>query len=101
LGGDYEELNGFFQKVGISHHVSSLHAHHQNGSAKRKHRHIVEVLLCLQMHPCLENLGRTFITATFLINLLPSKVFNFETPTERLLRVTPKYDALRTFGCDF
>jgi hypothetical protein len=40
-----------------------------------------------------------FITATFLINLLPSKVLNFETPTERLLHVTPNYDALRVFGC--
>jgi hypothetical protein len=40
-----------------------------------------------------------FLTATFLINLLPSKVLNFETPTERLLQVTPNYDALRVFGC--
>jgi hypothetical protein len=40
-----------------------------------------------------------FITATFLINLLPSKTINFQTPTERLLHVTPNYDALRVFGC--
>jgi hypothetical protein len=40
-----------------------------------------------------------FLTATFLINLLPSKVINLESPTERLLKITPNYDALRTFGC--
>jgi histone deacetylase 1/2 len=40
-----------------------------------------------------------FLTATFLINLLPSKVIDFGTPTERLLGTTPNYDALRIFGC--
>jgi histone deacetylase 1/2 len=28
-GGEYEKLNTFFQKVGISHHVSCPHAHQQ------------------------------------------------------------------------
>jgi histone deacetylase 1/2 len=37
----------FFQNVGITHHVSCPHAHQQNGSAERKHRHIVEVGLSL------------------------------------------------------
>ena len=46
-GGEYEKLNSFFQKLGISHHVSRPHAHQQNGSAERKHRHIVEVGLAL------------------------------------------------------
>jgi histone deacetylase 1/2 len=46
-GGEYEKLNSFFQKIGITHHVSCTHAHQQNGSAERKHRHIVEVGLSL------------------------------------------------------
>jgi histone deacetylase 1/2 len=46
-GVEYEKLNAFFQKIGISHHVSCPHAHQQNGSAERKHRHIVEVGLAL------------------------------------------------------
>jgi hypothetical protein len=37
----------FFQKVGITHHASCPHARQQNGSAERKHRHIVEVGLAL------------------------------------------------------
>jgi histone deacetylase 1/2 len=36
---------------------------------------------------------------TFLINFLPSKVLDFDTPTESLLNTTPNYDALQTFGC--
>jgi hypothetical protein len=40
-----------------------------------------------------------FLTATFLINMLPTKVLNFETPTEKLLNVPPNYDSLRIFGC--
>ena len=46
-GGEYEKLNSFFNKIGISHHVSCPHAHQQNGSAEHKHRHIVEVGLSL------------------------------------------------------
>jgi hypothetical protein len=40
-----------------------------------------------------------FSTAVFLINRLPSKVINNETPYERLLQQTPDYSFLRTFGC--
>jgi len=41
LGGEYQSLNSFFTRIGISHHVSCPHAHQQNGSAEHKHRHIV------------------------------------------------------------
>jgi hypothetical protein len=100
-GGEYEKLNGFFQKVGITHHVSCPHAHQKNGSAERKHRHIVEVGLVLLANASmpLKFWDEDFLTTTFLINLLPSKVLDFDTPTERLLNITPNYDALRTFGC--
>jgi hypothetical protein len=40
-----------------------------------------------------------FLTATYLINLLPSKVINFDTPIQRLLKETPDYSSLRVFGC--
>jgi hypothetical protein len=40
-----------------------------------------------------------FLCATFLINMLPSKVINFETPVEHLLQITPNYDSFRIFGC--
>ena len=40
-----------------------------------------------------------FLTATYLINLLPSKVIKLETPITRLLGVTPNYTSLHVFGC--
>jgi hypothetical protein len=40
-----------------------------------------------------------FLTDTYLINMLPSKVIDHETPIERLLHKTPDYASLRTFGC--
>jgi histone deacetylase 1/2 len=100
-GGEYEKLHAFFQTAGITHHVSCPHAHQQNGSAERKHRHIVEVGLTLLANASmpLKYWDEAFLTATFLINLLPSKVINLESPAERLLHITPNYDALRTFGC--
>jgi histone deacetylase 1/2 len=100
-GGEYVKLNHFFQTQGISHHVSCPHAHQQNGSAERKHRHIVEVGLSVLANASmpLKFWDEAFLTATFLINLLPTKVLNFATPTEKLLNITPNYDSLRIFGC--
>jgi histone deacetylase 1/2 len=100
-GGEYERLNSFFQKIGIENHVSCPHAHQQNGSAERKHRHNVEVGLALLAHASmpLKFWDEAFQTATYLINMLPSKVIDNETPMERLLHKTPDYASLRTFGC--
>lgn len=40
-----------------------------------------------------------FLTATYLINFLPSKVIKFETPITRLFGTIPDYKSLRIFGC--
>jgi hypothetical protein len=40
-----------------------------------------------------------FLTATYLINMLPSKTINNETPVHRLLGTKPDYKSLRVFGC--
>ena len=100
-GGEYEKLNSFFQTQGIAHHVSCPHAHQQNGSAERKHRHIVEVGLALLANASmpLKFWDEAFLTATYLINMLPSKVINYDTPVHRLLNSTPDYASLRVFGC--
>jgi histone deacetylase 1/2 len=100
-GGEYEKLNPFFTRIGISHLVSCPHAHQQNGSAERKHRHIVEVGLSLlaHAHMPLKFWDEAFLAATYLINRVPSKVISFQTPLERLYHVKPDYPSLRVFGC--
>ena len=100
-GGEYEKLNSFFNKIGISHHVSCPHAHQQNGSAERKHRHIVEVGLSLLAHASmpLKFWDEAFLAATYLINRIPSKVINNSTPLELLFGQKPDYSFLRIFGC--
>jgi histone deacetylase 1/2 len=83
-GGEYQRLNSFFQRIGISHHVSCPHAHQQNGSAERKHRHIVEFGLSLLAHASmpLKFWDEAFLTAVYLINRLPSRIINKDTPFE-------------------
>ena len=100
-GGEYQSLNSFFKQIGIAHHVSCPHAHQQNGSAERKHRHIVEVGLSLLAHASmpLKFWDEAFATVVFLINRLPSRVIHNETPHERLLGQPPDYSFLHTFGC--
>jgi histone deacetylase 1/2 len=100
-GGEYEKLNTFFNKIGISHHVSCPHAHQQNGSAERKHRHIVEVGLSLLAHASmpLKFWDEAFLTATYLINRTPSRTLDYHTPLESLFRTKPEYSSLRAFGC--
>jgi histone deacetylase 1/2 len=41
-GDEYLRLHKFFADIGISHRVSCPHTHQQNGTAERKHRHVVE-----------------------------------------------------------
>ena len=100
-GGEYHKLHSFFDRVGISHRVSCPHTHQQNGSAERKHRRIVEVGLALLAHASmpLKFWDEAFLAATYLINRVPSKVINFESPLERLFKQKPDYTSLRVFGC--
>ena len=68
-GGEYRNLNTFFQKLGISHRVSCPHTHQQNGAVERKHRHIVETGLTLLAHASVpfRFWSDAFATACFLI----------------------------------
>jgi histone deacetylase 1/2 len=83
-GGEYQTLNSFYKRLGISHHVSCPHSHQQNGSAEQKHIHIVEVGLSLLAHASmpLKFWDESFLTVVFLINRLPSEIVHNDTPYE-------------------
>jgi histone deacetylase 1/2 len=78
-----------------------LHAHQQNGSAERKHCHFVMLALHSLLMPLRlqKYQDEASLTTTFLINLLPSKVLNFDTHVEKLLQVMANYESLRVFAC--
>ncbi|KAL9251846.1 Retrovirus-related Pol polyprotein from transposon RE1-like protein [Drosera capensis] len=74
-GGEYQKLHSILTQTGIAHRVSCPHTHQQNGTAERKHRHIVEVGLSLlaQANMPIRFWDEAFQTACYLINRLPSK----------------------------
>ena len=100
-GGEYRNLNTFFQKLGITHRVACPHTHQQNGAAERKHRHIVETGLTLLAHASVpfHFWSDAFTTSCFLINRVPTRVLEMSTPLEKLLHETPDYSFLKVFGC--
>jgi hypothetical protein len=81
--------------------VSCPHTHQQNGSAERKHRHIVETGLALLAHAAmpLKFWDEAFTTATYLINRLPTRVIDNLSPLQRLFKTPPNYSLLKIFGC--
>lgn len=61
----------------------------------------VEVGLALlaNAHMPLKFWDEAFLTATYLINILPTRVLDLKTATEVLLKTKPDYSSLRIFGC--
>ena len=98
-------LGTFFQQEGIIHQTSCPHTPQQNGIAERKNRHLLDVArsLCFAMHVPKRFWGDAIHTAVFLINRMPSRVLQFQTPIQTLsqyhslpslLHIPPK-----VFGC--
>jgi hypothetical protein len=77
------------------------HTSQQNSIAERKHRHIMEMGLTLLAQSGLspKYWVDAFLTATFLINRLPSPVLQHESPFSKLFHHSPDYTSFRAFGC--
>ncbi|PNY13707.1 putative copia-type protein, partial [Trifolium pratense] len=86
---------------GIELHVSCPGTPEQNGTAERKHRHIVEIGLTMMFHANipLPLWVEVFLTAVYLINRLPLSTLNNETPYFKLFKRHPQYSGLRVIGC--
>ena len=86
---------------GIFHQRSAPRTPQQNGRVERKHRHLAETARAMKIHAGLPSKfwGECILAATYIINLLPSSVLNWETPFERLMKKPPDYTSLRTMGC--
>ena len=100
-GGEFRPLTQFLTTLGITHRLTCPHTHHQNGSVERKHRHIVETGLTLLANAKLPLCfwDHAFLTATYLINRLPSPTLDHKSPFFMLHLQFPDYNFLKSFGC--
>lgn len=94
-------VNMFCENQGILHQTTCVHTPQQNGVVERKHRHLMNVAraLLFQSHLPLNLWGETVMTATFLINRVPSSVLNGKSSFEVIYGKPPRLHFLRTFGC--
>lgn len=100
-GGEFRSFTNFLKTNGIVHRISCPYTHPQNGSVERKHRHIVELGLCLLAQASLpiSFWVDAFLYVVHLINCLPTPVINYSSPYYCLRNTSPDYLFLRVFGC--
>ncbi|KAK1416343.1 hypothetical protein QVD17_32133 [Tagetes erecta] len=102
-GGEFvsNQMNQFYAEQGIVLETTCSHTPQQNGVVERKHRHLLEIARALRFEANLPTTfwGECILTATYIVNRLPSKVINNKTPYEVLLGRDPEYDHMRVFGC--
>ncbi|KAJ9562057.1 hypothetical protein OSB04_007217 [Centaurea solstitialis] len=90
-------------KGGSKYYVSFIddYTPQQNGVAERKHRHLVETARSLLLSSGVPSVfwGEVLLTATYLINRIPTAHNSGLSPFEKLYGESPDYSLLRVFGC--
>lgn len=91
----------FYHEQGIILETSCTDTPQQNKVVERKHRHILEIARALRFEVGLpiKFWGECVLTATYIINTLPSRAIGNQTPYEILMQRVPSYDHIRIFGC--
>ncbi|PKU87215.1 Retrovirus-related Pol polyprotein from transposon TNT 1-94 [Dendrobium catenatum] len=96
------DFKQYLQINGIAHQISCPYTPEQNGVSERKHRHIIETTRTL-LHTAAVPYTywpEAVLTSIYLINRMPSSNTNQKSPFEILHQTEPRYDHLRTFGCE-
>ncbi|KAJ0531873.1 putative RNA-directed DNA polymerase [Helianthus annuus] len=91
----------FYKDNGILLETTCPHTPPQNDIVERKHRRLLETARALRFEANLPKRfwGECVLTATYVINRLPSKVIGNKTPFELLHNQKPDDDFMMTFGC--
>ncbi|KAK2991285.1 hypothetical protein RJ640_024550 [Escallonia rubra] len=106
-GGEYlsAELQQYLKAHGIIHQTTCSNTPQQNGVAERKYRHLLEVVCAslIEAHLPLSYWGEALISAAYLINRVPSRTIDYQTPSQALVEVivAPVLPNLppHVFGC--
>lgn len=106
-GGEYvnHQFQAYFQTHGLLHETSCSQTPQQNGIAERKNRHLLETARALLLGANVPNRhwDDAVTTSVHLLNRMPSKVLNFQTPLQVLSNYVSLPSVLlippRVFGC--
>ena len=82
-------------------HTSCPYTPQQNGVDERKNRHLMEVARSMMFHKSVPKRfwSDAVMTACYLINMIPTRILENQSPFEVLNKSRPVLDHMRTFGC--
>lgn len=91
----------FCEEAGIVHQLTAPYTPQQNGVSERKNRSIMEMTRCLLHEKGLPKKlwAEAANTAVFLLNRLPTRVFQRKTPFEAWFGYKPDFHKFKVFGC--
>ncbi|KAL0398049.1 UNVERIFIED_CONTAM: Retrovirus-related Pol polyprotein from transposon RE1 [Sesamum calycinum] len=94
-----EQCQSFFLTKGVIHHKTCPYSPQQNGVVERKHKHLLQIARALMFQSAIPSKFWTeaILTATFIVNRLPTSVLQWKSPYEVLYNKPVDYSVLKVF----
>nr|GEV04679.1 uncharacterized mitochondrial protein AtMg00810-like [Tanacetum cinerariifolium] len=103
LGGEYtsNDFISLLESDVTIYQTSCMNTPQRNGVAKRKHCHLVETVRSFLLSADVPSVfwREAVLTATYVINRIPTTHNYALSPSEKLYGTSPDYSSLRVFGC--